>query len=222
MKFKSLFIILPFLVVLSCSGEKERKNETSAVITGKIIAMEGVVHMNEKPAQAGDKVQDGSVISTSGDGYCEVQFLGNNIIKIFEDSILRISFKDSTISLDRGAAAAVLRNIGSLIKSMDDVFSIQSGTVVAGIRGTSFYMRREDAETAYYCLCNGEIQLSDSEGKYSQHMKSAHHSAVRITEKNRQIEVRKAPLLYHTDSDMEALASTIGQTMDWTHVESSH
>lgn len=222
MKVKFLVFFLPFLIFFSCTGEKEKSKGTSAVITGKIIAMEGTVEMNGKPAQDGDTVHDGAVITTSEDGYCQVQFLGSNIINIFEDSILRISFRDSTVSLDRGAAAAILRNIGTLIQSMDDVFSIQSGTVVAGIRGTSFYMQREDADTAYFCLCNGEIHLSDSEDRYSQSMSSTHHNAVRITEQNRQIEVRKAPMLYHTDSGMEALASQIGQTMDWTRVESSH
>ncbi len=222
MKVKFLVLILPLLLILSCTNEKTRNSGTSAVITGKIIAMDGSVTISGKSAQPGDTVNDGAVVATSGDGYCEIQFLGSNIIKIFEDSILRISFRDSTVSLDRGAAAAVLRNIGTLIQSMDDVFRIESGAVVAGIRGTSFYMQREDADTAYFCLCNGEIHLGDSEGKYSQLMQNTHHGAVRITEQNRQIEVRKAPMLYHTDSAMEALASAIGQTMDWTRVEKSH
>jgi hypothetical protein len=219
-KVKFLILLLPLFLILSCVGEKQKKG-TAAEVTGKIIGMEGEVNLAGKPAQTGDSVPDESVITTSANGYCEIQFLDSNIIKVYEDSIIRLSFSKSTISLDRGAAAAILRNIGSLIQGMDDVFSIQSGAVVAGIRGTSFYMQREDADTAYFCLCNGEINMSDSNGKYSQPMKHTHHGAVRISEKNNQIEVSQAPMLYHTDEDMEALASRLGEKMDWTRVESS-
>ncbi|QEN08419.1 hypothetical protein EXM22_10640 [Oceanispirochaeta crateris] len=221
MKVQYLILLMPLFFMMSCLEEKQKVSPPQSV-TGKIIGMEGDVKLEGKIVETGDSVPDGSVITTSLDGYCEIQFLGSNIIKIYEDSILRISFTDSTISLDRGAAAAVLRNIGTLIQNMDDVFTIQSGTVVAGIRGTSFYMQREDADTSYFCLCNGEIDLSDSNGKFSQPMKNIHHGAVRISEKDNQIEVSRAPMLYHTDSDMEALASRIGEKMDWTHVESSH
>ena len=214
-------MLIPLILLLSCGTEKQ-KSPSAAVVTGKIIGLEGDVKLGGKPVETGDTVPDGSVITTSTDGYCEVQFLGSNIIKIYEDSIIKLSFSDSTISLDRGAAAAVLRNIGSLIQNMDDVFSIKSGTVVAGIRGTSFYVKREDADTSYFCLCNGEISLTDSSGKFSQPMKNTHHGAVRIFEKNNQVEVSRAPMLYHSDEAMEALASRINEKMDWTSVEKSH
>jgi ferric-dicitrate binding protein FerR (iron transport regulator) len=148
-----------------------------------------------------------------------VQFLGSNIIRVFEDSIIRLSFKEAELNLDKGAAAAILRNIGSLIKAMDQTFSVKSGTVVAGVRGTSFFVKREDPITTYFCLCNGRIDMGDQEGRFSQPMESSHHNAVRISETGGQMEVRKAPLLYHSDEGMEALAARIGQTIDWDRVE---
>ncbi|MBF9018059.1 MULTISPECIES: FecR domain-containing protein [unclassified Oceanispirochaeta] len=219
MKPKLLLILIPFLLLLSCTKQTEK---SAPDIKGEIVNMEGDVTLAGKSTKIGDPVSDESVIQTGADGYCEIQFLDSNIIRVFEDSIIRISFSNSTVSLDRGAAAAVLRNLSSLIQTMDDVFTIKSGTVVAGIRGTSFYVKREDADTSYFCLCNGKIHLSDGNDQFSKDLESTHHLAVRISEKNRQLEVSNAPMLYHSDKDMEDLAGVIGQKMDWNAVESYH
>lgn len=181
--------------------------------------MTGEVFLDGKSIELATVVSDGSVIQTDADGYCEIQFLGSNVIRVFENSIIRLSFSESTVSLEKGAAAAVFRNLSGLIQSMDDVFTIKSGTVVAGIRGTSFYVKQEDAYTSYFCLCNGKIHLSDEDGQFSKDIESNHHSAVRITENKNQLEVSQASMLYHSDKDMEDLAAVIGQKMDWNSVE---
>ncbi len=218
MKRYALFTIL-LLVLLSSCEEKREKPSDSVAITGKIIAMEGIVTVGGEEAREGSVVRDGDIIKTDEASYCEIQFLGSNIIRVFEDSIIRLSFDDAELNLDRGAAAAILRNIGSLIRAMDHSFSIKSGTVVAGVRGTSFFVKREDAVTTYFCLCNGKIDMKDREERFSLPMESSHHNAVRISESKGQLEVSKAPLLYHNDKDMEALAARIGQTIDWGEVE---
>lgn len=221
MKPKLLLLFIPFLLLNSCT--KKPQTATGAPeIKGIIVNKEGDVTLGGKSIEIGAVVPDGSVIQTGPKGFCEIQFLDSNIIRVFEDSIIRLSFTSSTVSLDRGAAAAVLRNLSTLIQSMDDVFTVKSGTVVAGIRGTSFYMKREDADTSYFCLCNGSIHLSDLNNQFSKDMETSHHSAVRITENNRQLEVYQAPMLYHSDKEMENLAGSIGLKMDWNSVESSH
>lgn len=221
MKARLFLLLIPFLLLMSCTKQPE-KTSTGSEIKGKIIDMAGEVILDGKSIELGAVVPDGSVIQTDADGYCEIQFLDSNVIKIFEDSIIRLSFSNSTVSLEKGAAAAVLRNLSGLIQTMDDVFTIKSGTVVAGIRGTSFYVKQEDPNTSYFCLCNGKIHLSDGDGQFSKDLESSHHSAVRITENNNQLEVSQAPMLYHSDKDMEDLAGVIGQKMDWNSVESYH
>lgn len=220
MKAKLLLLLIPLLLLGSCTKKPEAES-AAAEIKGKIVDMAGDVSLGGKSIETGAVVPDGSVIQTGPDGYCEIQFLDSNIIRVFEDSIIRLSFSNSTVSLDRGAAAAVMRNLGSFIQTMDDIFTVKSGTVVAGIRGTSFYMRREDADSAYFCLCNGNIHLSDINNQFSKDIESTHHSAVRIRENNRQLEVSQAAMLYHSDEEMENLAAVIGQKMDWNSVESS-
>lgn len=219
MKVRLILLLIPFMLLMSCAKQTE-KTSAAPDIKGKIVDMTGDVMLDGKGIELGALVPDGSIIQTDAEGYCEIQFLDSNVIRIFEDSIIRLSFSKSTVSLEKGAAAAVLRNLSGLIQTMDDVFTIKSGTVVAGIRGTSFYVKHEDADTSYFCLCNGKIHLSDENGQFSKDLESSHHSAVRISESNNQLEVSKASMLYHSDKDMEDLAGVIGQKMDWNTVES--
>ncbi|MDC7235163.1 MAG: FecR family protein, partial [Spirochaetales bacterium] len=199
MKLKYILLTIPLLLLLSC--EKKAPAQTAALsIEGTIAHMAGMVTVDGRTAEPGTRVKDGEVVQTGPEGFCEIQFLDANIIRIYEDSIIKISFSESTVSLEKGAAAAVLRNLGDFIKTMDDVFTVKSGTVVAGIRGTSFYMKREDPQTSYFCLCNGKIELSDGGKQFSRNLESTHHKAVRIREDNRKLEVSQAPMLYHTDA----------------------
>ncbi len=221
MKAKTVLLLMMAFLVFSC--EKQSKtNESGPPINGKVVNLSGDVKMEGRSIETGAAVPDGTVIQTGADGYCEIQFLGSNIIRIFEDSIIRLSFADSTISVDRGAVAAVLRNLGDFVKTMDDVFRINSGTVVAGIRGTSFYVKRESPDTSYFCLCNGEITLSDGRENFTRKLTATHHNALRISRNDGGLEVSSPGMLYHDDAGMEELAGEIGQEMDWTRVESSH
>ncbi len=50
-------------------------------------------------------------------------------------------------------------------------------------------------------------------------IEAAHHASYRVTDKNGSVSMDKAPMLYHSDADMEALAGKIGYTIDWTKVD---
>ncbi|MDC7242365.1 MAG: FecR family protein, partial [Spirochaetales bacterium] len=210
MKGKTVLLMLAVFVVFSC--EKQSESAVSGPpVTGEIVNMAGSVTMGGQSVAEGDSVPDGSVIQTGVDGYCEIQFLGANVIRIFEDSIIRLSFAESTVSVDRGAVAGVLRNLGDFIRAMDDTFHINSGTVVAGIRGTSFYVRQESPDTSYFCLCNGKITLTDGKGNFTRELESTHHDSLRIRRNENAVEVSSPGMLYHGDEGMEALAASIGQ-----------
>ncbi len=212
-----LFTIPLSLGLFSCKEEK--KDITRTNIDGRAVALEGEVKVGGRLIETGDLIPDGSVISTGPDSYCEVTFLGGNIIRVFENSLLKVSFSEAMVSLDRGTAAAVLRNIATLIKKEMGLFQVESGNVVAGIRGTSFFLTKEDPTTTYFCLCNGSITLQDTSGTLELPVKSSHHHAVRISESGGSVIMSQAEMAYHTDGDMENLAAQIGQEMDWNTIE---
>ena len=211
-----------FLLItgLSCSPSGKSGNTLSSSVQGSVIGLEGTVLINGNPVQVGEKVADGSVLQTDKDGYCEITFMGSNIIKIFDDTIMRISFSEAMVNVERGTAAAVLRNIKTLLKKEDDLFHIESGNVVAGVRGTSFFIKREDNQTTYFCLCNGALDISDPQGRIEIPLRATHHSAIRLREdQDGEISMSRATMEYHTDRDMEELAGKVGLKMDWYRQE---
>ena len=218
--FKWISIILFIPLCFSFVSCKEgKKNLSAGNIDGRAVAMKGEVKVGNSLIETGELIPDGSVISTGPDSYCEITFLGGNIIRVFENSLLKVSFSDAMISLDRGTAAAVLRNIATLIKKEMGLFQVESGNVVAGIRGTSFFLTKEDPTTTYFCLCNGSITLQDTTGTLELPVKSSHHHAIRISESGGSVIMSQAEMAYHSDEDMEKLAAQIGQKMDWEHQE---
>ena len=158
-----LILILLLIFLTACTPGENIAGGEKVAVEGKIIAMEGRVLLNSREAAPGDAVPDKAVITTDETGYCEVTFLESNIIRIFESSIMKISFSEAMLGVERGTAAAVLRNIASLLRE-DRPFQVESGNVVAGIRGTSFFLKREDTESTYFCLCNGAVEVHDPAG----------------------------------------------------------
>ena len=207
--------ILLILTIFSC-GNDTRKITGTGGIKGYAVMVEGNVRIKGLPVKTGADIPDGSVITTGKDSYCEITFLGQNIIRVYENSLIRLSFSEAMISVDRGTAAAVLRNIKTLLKKEGDLFEVESGNVVAGIRGTSFFLAKEDPETTYFCLCNGSIKISDPTENLEIPLQAVHHKGIRLKEINNQVQLSRAGMEYHSDEDLENLAARIGQEMVWT------
>jgi hypothetical protein len=121
-------------------------------------------------------------------------------------------------TLQKGAIAMVLRNLAPA--SEDELrFSIRTSTAVAGVRGTCFFMEVEDENNTYICACNGSIHLEGDAGQFTRNLASSHHQEVRVTRSASGMSVNTAPLLYHTDGDVEAIAARIGEKIDWTRID---
>lgn len=87
------------------------------------------------------------------------------------------------------------------------------------MRGTCFLVGIEDDNNTYICCCNGAIRLVETGGEFSQNVASPHHREIRVTRSASGISVGAAPMLYHTDADVEAIAARIGETIDWTKID---
>ena len=185
-----------------------------------IVYLEGDVTMNGAPANIGDAVSPGAVLVTGADSVCQVVFNSKNIVHMAAGTSLR--FDSTALSrgavLQRGAVAMVLRKLAA-VQGDELRFSIRTSTAVAGVRGTCFFIAVEDEANTYVCACNGSIHLVGDGGQAVRNLSSSHHQEVRVTRTATGISMSPAPLLYHTDEDVEAIAARIDEKVDWTRID---
>ena len=187
----------------------------ASTFTGTIEYVEGDVTVNGAATEIGAQVKNGDTITTGNSGVCDIVFLKRNIVQIQADSIAVLNFGEigRGIQLESGALAAVLKNLTPT--KTGNRFQVDTPTIVAGVRGTTFYIKVLNINSTYFCLCNGEVHLQDSAGGDKMALEAAHHSAVEYNREDGIFRVTKRPLLYHTDAEMQALASKIGYTINW-------
>ena len=184
-----------------------------------IVYLEGDVTMNGSLASIGDAVPPGAVLTTAADAVCQIVFNTKNIVHMTGGTTLR--FDQGALSrgatLQKGAIAMVLRNLAAAPN--DELkFSIKTSTAVAGVRGTCFFIEAEDENNTYICACNGAIHL-EGDGGMTRNLASSHHQEVRVTRSASGLSVNSAPLLYHTDADVESIAARINEKIDWTKID---
>jgi hypothetical protein len=186
-----------------------------------IVYIEGDVTMNGSPAAVGDEVLPGALIVTAKESVCQVVFNERNIVHMAAGTTLRFDAKavSKGANLQKGAIAMVLRNLAAAAPGDELRFSIRTSTAVAGVRGTCFFIDAEDENDTYICACNGALHLEGDGGEFTQNLASSHHREVRVTRSATGISVSAAPLEYHTDGDVEAVAARIGETIDWTKID---
>jgi hypothetical protein len=162
----------------------------------------------------------GATVKTDKDSICEITFRQRNVIRLEE--LTSFVFNPGNLQvgsvLRQGSLSLVLKN---LLKggTGDKSFYVRTPTATAGVRGTSFYMKVEDPTTTYVCLCNGVLRLDDGTLVMGIDIESAHHASYRVIDKGGPPSIEKAPMLYHTDESMQAVAGKIGYTIDWTQVD---
>jgi hypothetical protein len=210
------------LLVLIAGGVVFSADKASLSYADKasIIYREGDVTLDGKPASAGDAVAAGATLRTAPDALCEIVFNTRNIVHMTGDTVL--TFDPNQLSrgatLQKGAIAMVLRNLAA-VRGGEVRFSIKTSTAVAGVRGTCFFVKVEDPDNTFICCCNGAIHLEGDGGAFSQNLTSPHHQEVRVTRAPSGLSVGAAPMLYHSDGDVEAIAARIGEKIDWTKVD---
>jgi hypothetical protein len=189
-----------------------------------IVYIDGDVSMNGSPAAVGDEVLPGAVLTTARDSLCQIVFNAKNIVHMAAGTTLRFDPKAVSLgaTLQKGAVAMVLRNLNPFISAnpADELrFTIRTSTAVAGVRGTCFFVAVEDENNTYICACNGVIHLEGGGGQFTQNLASSHHEELRVTRSASGITAHSAPLLYHTDGDVEAIAAKIDEKIDWTRID---
>jgi ferric-dicitrate binding protein FerR (iron transport regulator) len=191
-----------------------------AAETASIVYLEGTVTLNGSPAAVGDTVPAGALVQTGPDSICQIVFNARNIIHLAADTSLRLdpAVVSRGATLQKGTIAMVLRNLAPS-RPGEVKFTIRTSSTVAGVRGTCFLVKVEDDNNTYICCCNGSIHLEGTGGEFTRNLAAPHHREVRVTKSSTGLSMAAAPMLYHSDADVEAIAARIGEKIDWTKID---
>ena len=185
------------------------------VFSGEVSYLEGTVHINGSIADTGYSVKNGDVIETDRDSFCEIVFNERNIIQIGPESFFRVE-KSSNIdfTLQKGSLSAVADKLDKFTMKGDKV-AVKTPSAVMGVRGTLFFIKVENENSSYLCVCNGEANTYRGSGERRRNVKADHHKAVRYIRSGDSYKTESPGLLYHDDESMEILAAKIGVEVDW-------
>ena len=184
-----------------------------------VTYLEGTVTIDGVQANIGDRVPLGAVVSTSAGSLVDIEFNVRNAVRLSENTSLVFNPNNLQMGsqLRQGALTLVLKNL--LVGSNGQGFLVRTPSAVAGVRGTSFFMKVESETSTYVCACNGAVQVFGSDGQLAKELAASHHKAVHIDTSGSAAQVTDAPRLYHTDADLEGVAAAIGFKIDWNSVD---
>jgi hypothetical protein len=214
---RSVFLILLALFAGTSAGA------FAATSQGEISYLEGQATIDNVPAAIGDRVPLGATVRTDAGSFCEIVFREKNIIRLGDQTTFVFNPSNLQVGSDlqKGALTMVLKNLVNGAAG-DHSFFVRTPTAAAGVRGTSFFMKVEDEDTTYICMCNGAARIDGGPDPEGLDLESSHHVAYRLsTDESGIPTVATAPLLYHDDQVMEGLAAKIGVTIDWNVVDRS-
>jgi len=184
----------------------------------RVTYLEGDVTVNGETAVLGNYVAVGSTVTTGEDALLEITFSDRNIFEIQANTVAVVSVNDKMRSVDlkTGSFGAVFDKLQTVSSSGGDGFRVTAPTAVGGVRGTTFFFEVEDQDNTYVCACNGTVAMADADRQQVQEVTAKHHKAFRYTRgSDGTITVNGAGMLYHTDDQMNQLASRIGVSIPW-------
>jgi ferric-dicitrate binding protein FerR (iron transport regulator) len=184
--------------------------------SASVAYIEGQAKIDGKAANIGDTVPLGSTVVTDAQSLCEIRFNGKNAIRLAESTtfVFNPANLQRGSELKQGALIMVLKNL--TVGADGAGFKLRTPSAVADVRGTSFFVKAVDASTTYVCCCNGALHVQDYAGGTPTNIEAPHHKAYVFQTKAAGIGVTDSTLLYHSDADMQKVASDVGVTIDWT------
>jgi len=160
MKKIRMLMILTAGIMISVAGCKE-KSSAGDQINGTITFVRGDVFVNESPASIGAIVNASDTITVKNKSTAVVQFSSNAMVTIESNSVLAV---EKLLVAENGNPAIALnqKEGSSFHKIMPDKadYTINTPTVTAGVRGTSFRVSvAQDKQDTEIELYKGEVAL---------------------------------------------------------------
>ncbi len=187
------------------------------ITEGRLDYFEGDVTVNGEPAELGLRVQTGDIVTTGPASAADIIFGERNIFRLQEETTARLTLDASRqgVRLDRGTFAAVFDELVSAGTSEEDRFLLETSTAVAGVRGTTFFVKVEREDSTFICTCHGSLHLDPADGPSPFTVTNYRHEAYRFRRSGDQVVVESEIDLYHSSDDLNRLADRIGVTIPW-------
>ena len=208
-----ILVIIAGAAVSFAQSEADFHNESIAVLS----YMEGDVRVEGRPASLGQRVPFGAMVQCGADALAEISFGNRNIMRVEENTVVQIEIGRDVhrASLQTGRVASVVEGLAGLGDRRRSRFFFFFSASVAGVRGTAFFAAVEGPNASYICTCNGELDMETVDGQ-RETVQAARHIARRfVGVAGGGVEIEEAPLLYHSDEDMDSLAAKVGYTIPW-------
>ena len=200
-----------------------------------VYRVSGNVTVNDKDATLDTLIKPGDTVKTGKNGEIIFVVNGNNSMILRGDSHLVISAdpkknipQQSTLKKDESRKAerkpaepestsfisGLSLLAGRLLSvSRNAPMKVNTATATIGIRGTGFYIT-SDPEQTYFCTCYG---LTDVVSRFNPNsketIKAEHHDRpVYIVKDTSGNNIRKAPLIDHTDQELTLIEALVGRT----------
>ena len=179
-----------------------------------IYKLEGRVLVNGVKATLETQIGATDVVETGSDGSI-VFVVGQDAMLMRNNSKLVLTPQTSKQTITQN----VINNMRLLAGQLLTVFAkrrhtIETPTVVIGVRGTGVYLEANPEET-YLCTCYGIVDLTATKDKTSREtIESKHHDTPRYiasagaTGKR----IRSAPFKNHTDQELMLIEEIVGRT----------
>jgi len=178
-----------------------------------IETLEGRVLVNGAPATLDTRISAKDTVETGSDGHI-IFVVGKDAFLLRNNSKLVLTPE----MVHQSVADSVIGNLKLLAGSLLSVFakrrhSIETPTVVVGVRGTGVYMEVNPEET-YFCTCYGVVDMSAASDRSSREtIESTHHKARYILARaSSGKHIRPAPFKDHTDQELMLIEELVGRT----------
>ncbi len=211
-KLMAGLVIFSVFTLVGCKPKEQKE------ALAKVDFISGAVSVNGKDAHVGDSIKNGDVIETGDNSTARLRLDKKTMVQIKKNS--RLVYKipqENTLYLERGWMSGITK--AKFTKSGS--YTIKTPTVAAAVRGTSYCLKVENPKSTYFCTCNGTIHqhgLHDED--HAEDVSTPHHAGRRYVQgEDGKIAVKTAGMEFHTDQDLEDLAKTIDETIDWTKVQ---
>lgn len=171
----------------------------------------GEVLINGKAAVAKDPISAGDSVRTGKNSTAWVLIQGTAITMIKHLSNVIISGPLDKNGAPAGRGAALTIHSGAALnyihanKKSPYPYSIKTAAVVAGVRGTTFFVEIFDETRTYVCDCFGNLELTSAAApKVVKKLTTEHHTALLIGQEGSDEDelMKPAGLLHHTDEEI--------------------
>lgn len=212
MKSRHLITLMAVIAVISVNSCAMKARPQ---VPAKISFLAGTVRVNGIEAQLGQMINPGDIVETLAQSFCRIIVDDKNIIGMQDDCTLvyKIDRDDALLDLKKGFLGIIVKNRKNI-----ENFRVNTPTTTASIRGTTFFIGIESPDRVYTCTCNGVVHYHPEGHAKGERYSAVHHKGAYFTRRGGTVATEPGDMKYHTDGDMEMLASDINVRIDWTKI----